>query len=109
MLSSSIQKSCDNTTRFVIVTKEKLYRWEASKLCLCLECRHETGSLYRMLSHFAYNGLNLTQIESRPIPDRPWEYRFFIDFDGNLNQGAVKNALRGIREEAINMKILGNY
>jgi len=48
-------------------------------------------------------------IQSRPIPGRNWEYRFFIDFEGNLNDSAVKNALRGIREEATNMKILGNY
>ena len=62
-----------------------------------------------MLSHFIYNNLNMTKIESRPIPGRNWEYRFFIDFEGNLGDSAVKNALRGIREEAINMKILGNY
>ena len=62
-----------------------------------------------MLSHIIYNNLNMTKIESRPIEKRNWEYRFFIDFEGNLNDSAVKNALRGIREEAKNMKILGNY
>ena len=62
-----------------------------------------------MLSHMIYNGLNMTKIESRPIPGKTWEYRFFVDFEGNLNDSAVKNALRGIREEALNMKILGNY
>ena len=51
----------------------------------------------------------MNKIESRPAAGRNWEYRFFVDFDGNLNDSAVKNALRGIREEAINMKILGNY
>ena len=61
------------------------------------------------MSHFIYNGLNMTKIESRPIEDRNWEYRFFIDFDGNLEDSAVKNALRGLREEAKMMKILGNY
>ena len=59
-----------------------------------------------MLSHFIYNHLNLTKIESRPIEGRTWEYRFFLDFEGNLEDSAVKNALR---EEASNMKILGNY
>ena len=61
------------------------------------------------MSHFIYNGLNMTKIESRPIEDRNWEYRFFIDFDGNLEDSSVKNALRGLREEAKMMKILGNY
>ena len=44
-----------------------------------------------------YNNLNMTKIESRPIPERNWEYRFFVDFEGNLNDSGVKNALRGVR------------
>lgn len=62
-----------------------------------------------MLSHFIYNDLNMTKIESRPIRDRSFEYRFFIDFEGNLQDGAVRNALRGLRDEAKNLKVLGNY
>ena len=82
---------------------------DAGKIAICFEVPHESGSLYHMLSHFIYNHLNMTKIESRPIEDRNWEYRFFIDFEGNLADSAVKNALRGLREEARNMKILGNY
>ena len=70
---------------------------------------HESGSLYHILSHFIYNNLNMTKIESRPIPERNWEYRFFIDFEGNLADPAVKNAIRGLREEGRNLRILGNY
>ena len=62
-----------------------------------------------MLSHIIYNGLNMTKIESRPIPDKNWQYRFFVDFDGNLQDSAVKNALMGIRSEANMLRILGNY
>ena len=51
----------------------------------------------------------MTKIESRPIEDRNWEYRFFVDIEGNLADSSVKNALRGLREEAMNMKVLGNY
>ena len=51
----------------------------------------------------------MSKIESRPIPDKTWEYRFFVDFDGNLNDAAVKNALRGLKEETTCLKILGNY
>ena len=78
-------------------------------MSICFELPHKSGSLYHMLSHFIYNNLNMTKIESRPIEDRNWEYRFFIDFEGNLADSAVKNALRGLRDEARNMKILGNY
>ena len=51
----------------------------------------------------------MNRIESRPIPEKPWEYHFFVDFEGNLNEPAVKNALRGIMEETTNFKILGSY
>ena len=51
----------------------------------------------------------MTKIESRPVEGKQWEYRFFVDFDGNLEDAAVKNAIRGLREEARNLRILGNY
>jgi len=98
-----------NSTRFMIVTNQRVFVKGAEKISICFELPHSSGTLYNILSHFIFNNVNMTHIESRPIPSRNWEYRFFIDFDGNLNEPAVKNALRGIREEAINMKILGNY
>ena len=109
ILKKGINDSDSNSTRFIIVTNQKIFRKNANKISLCLEIPHESGSLYHILSHFIYNNLNMTKIESRPIPDRNWEYRFFIDFEGNLADSAVKNALRGLREEARSMKILGNY
>ena len=98
-----------NSTRFIIVTNQRIFRRDAQKISICFEVPHYSGALYNILSHFIYNNLNMNKIESRPAAGRNWEYRFFVDFDGNLNDSAVKNALRGIREEAINMKILGNY
>lgn len=108
-LRRGINQSESNSTRFIIVTNQKIYQKSADKISICFELPHQSGSLYHMLSHFIYNNLNMTKIESRPIEDRNWEYRFFIDFEGNLADSAVKNALRGLREEARNMKILGNY
>lgn len=109
VLDKGINDSGVNSTRFIIVTNQKIFRKDAKKVSICFEVPHESGSLYHMLSHFIYNNLNMTKIESRPIEDRAWEYRFFIDFEGNLADSAVKNALRGLRDEARNMKILGNY
>lgn len=109
VLKRGVNQSGDNSTRFIIVTNQRVFLKDAKKISICLEVPHESGSLYHMLSHFIYNNLNLCKIESRPIEDRTWEYRFFIDFEGNLADGAVKNALRGLRDEARNMKILGNY
>lgn len=109
VLAENIFSNEANSTRFIIVTNQRIFRRDAGKISICFELPHTSGSLYNMLSHFIYNNINMSNIESRPIPRRNWEYRFFVDFEGNLNDSAVKNALRGIREEAINLKILGNY
>ena len=98
-----------NSTRFIIVANRKMYEKDARKVSICFELPHVSGSLYNILSHIIYNDLNMCKIESRPIPERNWEYHFFVDFEGNLDDGAVKNAIRGIAEEAVNFKILGNY
>ena len=109
ILERGVNHSQTNSTRFIIVTNQKVFLKNAGKVSICFEIPHESGSLYHMLSHFIYNNLNMTKIESRPIEDRNWEYRFFIDSDGNLADSSVKNALRGLREEARNLRILGNY
>jgi chorismate mutase/prephenate dehydratase len=109
IILEGINQADTNSTRFIVVTNQKVFLEGAKKITLCLEIPHEAGSLYHIMSHFIYNNLNMTGIESRPIEDRNWEYRFFIDFDGNLEDSSVKNALRGLREEAKMMKILGNY
>lgn len=109
ILRTQINDNSQNSTRFIIVTNQKIFLDNAKKISICFELPHESGSLYQLLSHFIYNDLNMTKIESRPIEDRPWEYRFFVDFEGNLADGAVKNAIRGLREEAKNLRILGNY
>ncbi|MCR4842562.1 MAG: prephenate dehydratase [Eubacterium sp.] len=109
ILEDNIATSGNNYTRFIVVTNQRVFVKGAGKISVSFELPHESGSLYRLMSHFIYNGLNMTDIESRPVPGRTFEYRFFVDFEGNLNESAVKNALRGIREEALNLKILGNY
>ena len=109
VLGEGINRSGGNSTRFLIVTNQPIFCRDAEKVSICFEVTHESGCLYNVLSHFIYNNLNMCRIESRPSADRNWEYHFFVDFEGNLNDSAVKNALRGIREEALNLKILGNY
>jgi chorismate mutase/prephenate dehydratase len=109
IIQEGINQADSNSTRFIIVANQKVFLKGSKKISLCLEIPHEAGSLYHIMSHFIYNNLNMTKIESRPIEDKDWEYRFFIDFDGNLEDSAVKNALRGLREEAKMMKVLGNY
>ena len=109
VLDTAIQNNRTNATRFIIVAKGHVFTPDAGKISLSFEVAHETGSLYHMLSHFIYNGLNLNHIESRPVQGKTWEYRFFVDFEGNLGDAAVQNALRGLKEEALCVQILGNY
>lgn len=109
VLVDEINDVADNSTRFIVVTNQKVFLKDASKISIRFELPHQSGSLYRILSHFIYNNLNMSKIESRPVKGRPWEYCFFVDFEGNLEDAAVKNAVRGLREEAQNLKILGNY
>lgn len=109
VLKPSIQNNQGNTTRFVILVKDPIYRADAGKISICFELPHQSGALYNMLGNFIFNHVNMMMIQSRPIPGRNWEYRFFVDIEGNLEDAAVENALKGIAEEALNMRILGNY
>ena len=109
VLDEHISNTQNNSTRFIIVTNKKICAKDASRVSVCFEIAHESGSLYHMLSHFIYNNINMTNIQSRPIKGKTWEYRFFVDFEGKLEDTGVINALRGIKEEATSMKILGTY
>lgn len=109
ILKESINFSQVNSTRFIIISNRKICVKGANKISICFELQHKSGTLYQMLSHFIYNNLNMSKIESRPIKDKRFEYRFFIDFEGSLKDSAVQNALHGLKEEAHQLRILGNY
>ena len=109
VLRNSIQDNKNNSTRFIVVTGKKIYTKVANHISICFEVNHESGALYHALSHFIYNGINMTNIQSRPLQNKNWEYRFFVDFDGTFEDDAVQNALRGLKEETISFKILGTY
>lgn len=109
VLKESINHNKNNTTRFVVLCKNKIFRADAQKVSICFELPHHSGTLYNMLSNFIYNDVNMMMIESRPIIGKNWEYRFFIDIEGRLSDAPIQNALKGISEEAGYFRILGNY
>ena len=109
ILKPSINHNRTNTTRFIVLGKEPVYRLDARKVSVCFETPHVSGVLYNMLGHFIYNHVNMLMIQSRPILERNWEYRFFLDIEGSLSDGPVQNALLGLKSEAVFMRILGNY
>lgn len=109
LLKKDIHNEDHNSTRFIIITGEKIFLKGAERTSICFELPHKSGSLYHMLSHFIYNNINMTRIESRPIAGKAFTYRFFVDVEGALDKPELKNALHCIKEEALGMKILGCY
>jgi chorismate mutase/prephenate dehydratase len=109
ILQEKINAFNQNTTKFIVVGKKKCFRKDAGKVMVSFELPHESGSLYKALSHFIFNKLSMTKIESRPVPDKNWEYRFFVEFEGNLNDINVKTAIKGICEESLAWRLMGNY
>lgn len=109
VLHPCLNNTKQNATRFIVLSKEKMYVENAEKISISFGLPHESGTLYNVLMHFAYNNLSMTKIESRPLEGKRWEYRFFVDFTGNLSSNEVQNALKAIRAESIEMHILGNY
>ena len=109
VLEHSINYNKNNTTRFLILSRNPVYRRDAGKVSICFEGAHKSGSLYNMLGNLIYNDVNMLMIESRPIEGRSWEYRFFVDAEGSLSDASIQNALKGIAEEAVTLRILGNY
>lgn len=109
VLKENINYEETNTTRFIIIAREPLYLEDANKVSICFQLPHECGSLYHMISHFIFNNLNMTKIESRPIEEKKWEYRFFVEVEGNLRDPGMQNALYGMQEEASVCRILGNF
>lgn len=109
VLEKKINTEEGNCTRFIILKKGRVYQKNAKKITISFILPHETGSLYEILSNVIHNDLNMTRIESRPIENHQWEYRFFVEFIGNLQDIAVQNACKAISEEALEFKVLGNY
>lgn len=109
VIQSCINQNPNNATRFIILANKNIYRKDAEKISISFTLPHESGSLYKILAHFIFNNVNMNHIESRPLQNKQWEYRFFVDIDGNLNDTAVRNALHGIRQETMEFRIIGNY
>lgn len=109
ILAEKINSNGNNFTRFVIVSKAMEIRPGSNKISAMFTIPHVEGSLYRMLGVFTRNGLNLLKLESRPIPDKSWEYNFFADFSGNLEDESVDRAIGQLTGESVSFRVLGNY
>jgi prephenate dehydratase len=111
IVAKDIQSNSSNTTRFFIIvaTGQISENGRAEKTTLAFATKHAPGALVDALKIFQKHRLNLTRLESRPIPENPWEYVFYTDFEGGLHEPSAKNAIDELRSKAAFVKILGNY
>lgn len=109
VIDENINCSQNNRTRFIIIGKDMEIDENCDKVSVVFALEHRAGSLYNALKYFAENNLNMLKIESRPIIDKSWQYFFYIDFEGNLQDIRVKNTLKLIEKNSFYFKLLGNY
>lgn len=109
VIQSGIASSKNNTTRFVSICRQAQRSAGANKISTVFSAAHVSGSLYRVLAHFAATGMNLTKLESRPIPNSSFEYRFYADLSGSLDDARVAGVLATLATELPEFMLLGNY
>lgn len=109
ILQEGIEDNHQNYTRFVVVSKTAVEATEPSKTSIIFSLKNEPGSLYNSIGAFARNGINLQKIESRPIAGRPFEYTFYLDFEGSRNDHKCLAALDDLAVHAATLRILGSY
>ena len=109
ILAPEIETSVNNYTKFVAISKQKAKPARRNKTSLVFAAEHKPGSLHRILGVFATRNINLTKLESRPSRTKPWEYVFYVDFEGHLHDEVCQEALKELQREATSIKILGSY
>ncbi len=109
-IGESISDEPKNFTHFLLIAKgRENLPGESKRVYFAATCPHEPGALLKMLQILSVYDLNMTKIESRPIKDRPGEYRFFIEFEGNIADAAVSAALKRMEEYGKDFLLLGCY
>ena len=109
VLATGIEDSKSNYTRFFILSKRDTPPSGADKTSVVFSVRHEPGALYEALRVLAERGVNLTKIESRPTRQKPWEYNFYLDFEGHRLDPHFAEALESVKPYCLFLRVLGSY
>jgi chorismate mutase/prephenate dehydratase len=109
IVARDIADNKDNYTRFFVLSNEESPVTGRDKTSIIFSATHEPGALYHALGEFAKRNINLTRIESRPTKKTPWEYNFYLDFDGHRSEPQCAEALKALEQYATFVKILGSY
>ena len=109
VLAGNIEDEPNNTTRFVVISRQEVAPSGNDKTSLVLSTRNVSGAVHELLTPLARNDVSMTRLESRPSRTGLWEYVFFLDMEGHQNEEKVARALEGMRELAAFLKVLGSY
>lgn len=109
ILARNIADCTINRTQFIIISKDLQVAEESDAVSVMLTIPHKEGSLYRLLTKFFVNGMNLLRIENRPIRDGSFDVMFFLDFSGKLSDPGVKAVLRDLEENLSNFRCIGTF
>lgn len=108
-LVANVEDDPDNTTRFLVIGKERVAPSGKDKTSILVSARNQPGALHKLLEPIARNNLSMTRIESRPSRQSTWDYVFFVDLEGHAEESHVAKALKELEAEAAMFKWLGSY
>ncbi len=109
ILKKHIEDYQENFTRFLVISTKGVARTGRDKTSIVFATRHAPGTLYAVLGELATRRINLTKIESRPVRSKPWEYYFFVDFQGHYLDKARAEALEAVKRSTTFLRVLGSY
>ena len=109
ILAEEIQDVSNNTTRFLVISRHDSEWTGKDKTSVIFSVKHEPGSLAEALMMLAEHDLNLTYLQFRPSRMKLWEYVFFIDLEGHMDDAPMKDALQELEKRSLAMKVLGSY
>ena len=109
IIAREIEDNPNNFTRFFILAKQDSPPTGNDKTSIVFSVKHRPGALYEFLKELASRKVNLTKIESRPTRLKPWEYNFYLDFEGHREDKAAQEALDNLEKISLFVKVLGSY
>lgn len=109
IVEEHIEDSAQNYTRFLVIGKEKIPRTGDDKTSIALAIKDKVGALFELMKPFAENRVNMNKIESRPSKQKPWDYIFFIDIDGHIEDKNVKKVFDSLKDLTTFLRVLGSY
>jgi chorismate mutase/prephenate dehydratase len=109
ILAKGIADNPSNYTRFFVLSKNDSPPTGRDKTSIIFSTKHLPGALYHALGEFAKRDINLAKVESRPTKQKPWEYNFYLDFEGHRQEERCLEALKGLEKKTVFIRILGSY